>query len=829
MSKRWGVIVLAILFSWLFVNITRNTIQAQASSLVFTSRITSGNDDIRLHGNTSSTTATDVSAGKTSNNGFRKSGMRYQNVIIPQGATIISADLTFTSTDSQAGTAANTKIMGEAIDNAPSFQNISYTTFNSLPRTSSKVTWKPIPAWTAGNTYSSPDISAIIQEIVNRPGWQSGNSLSLFWEHYDWSLVAGNVRNAYSFEGNQSLSPLLTIVYQTDSPLPTPTPTSIPTPTDTPTPTPTITPTPVITSTPTQTPTPIPSPSVTPTPGSDLTDVIELYNSSKTQSDSGFEKVTRFYGLKRKDINLATTALDNTILKDEAGNYVPIVYIDGANLSYLDATEQQILKNVIDTERVNLVVTALRLNNNQTINTLTNGEITGSSSFSTGTKNYTMTNILPAVTREFTGITVTDSTTQQDYKLNISPTAVNTHVLITSSGGGVDNPIFASYKAQNGNIFVVSNYADNFLKWNLLNENYVPKWFSQLVPMMMAVRYSSGDKAWHNDHNYANLTIDDPALKILYGFDYPGILQQAISHNFHFTLGMKAGSYDEAEQSVVDLFLQNPGKLSVAVHGNNHDGYEFYKYTTSGSDPYPARPLADQEADIVEAISRFNMLRQTTGLNYSPIMIFPYNISPTETLRLLKKYNFQSTINSVDVPLETTASRAWDVYMYPMELDYGNFAVRKRHAAGDGECIKCIFDLFIDKSTFLYTHASFFTGNPLGITRFNSQADAINSLTGGVEWNSLDYIMKHLFLYKTNDDNSIDVMFFGNDIIVTNDTGSDRTYHLRREETLNVPIQSVTIDNIPVNYTISENWFSVDTIIPAGSSRELKIVYETEN
>jgi len=212
-----------------------------------------------------------------------------------------------------------------------------------------------------------------------------------------------------------------------------------------------------------------------------------------------------------------------------------------------------------------------------------------------------------------------------------------------------------------------------------------------------------------------------------------------------------------------------------------------------------------------------------TGIPYAPVMIFPWNISPTETLTLLKQYNFQATINSLDYPLGTQRSRAWDSHMYPAELDYSNFAVIGRFHP---DYAPYPFDLFIDRPVFLYQHKGFFNE---GIGAFNRVADTINGLYGEVEWQSLDYIMKHLYLEKTNDDGSIDVMFFGNQLALTNESATQRRYHVRREETQNASIASVTVDNVPVDYSHVDNVLQVDLVIPAGTSRELGIRYAPAN
>lgn len=159
--------------------------------------------------------------------------------------------------------------------------------------------------------------------------------------------------------------------------------------------------------------------------------------------------------------------------------------------------------------------------------------------------------------------------------------------------------------------------------------------------------------------------------------------------------------------------------------------------------------------------------------------------------------------------------------MYPAELAYNNFAVILRYGTGQSPYP---FLFFLGKPVLEYDHIERFAK---GIDAYNPYADAINSVQGGkVEWRSLDYILKHLYLQKTNRDGSLDVKFWGNHIIVTNEGDQERSYHIQRDETFNVPIKSVQLDGAVVDYTATKNMLQVDTTIPAGGSRDLQITYD---
>jgi len=100
-------------------------------------------------------------------------GLRFTGVTIPQGATINSAILTLRSSASNDD--PDLDIYGQAADNAATFTTSSYN-ISGRTRTTAKTNW------TASNVglaqlVDSPDFKSVVQEIVDRPGWSSGNAL----------------------------------------------------------------------------------------------------------------------------------------------------------------------------------------------------------------------------------------------------------------------------------------------------------------------------------------------------------------------------------------------------------------------------------------------------------------------------------------------------------------------------------------------------------------------------------------------------------------------------------------------------------------------------
>jgi hypothetical protein len=133
-------------------------------------------------------------------------GLRFNGVAIPQGATIVSAYIQFQVDETNSEATALT-IQGQAADNAPIFDNLT-DNISSRPRTVA-VEWTPVP-WTskgeAGPDQQTADLAPVIQEIVDRGGWASGNSLVII-------ITGSGKRVAESFNGDQAGAPLLHVEY----------------------------------------------------------------------------------------------------------------------------------------------------------------------------------------------------------------------------------------------------------------------------------------------------------------------------------------------------------------------------------------------------------------------------------------------------------------------------------------------------------------------------------------------------------------------------------------------------------------------------------------
>lgn len=109
----------------------------------------------------------------------RESLMIYRNISIPRRSKINSAVLHFFAQATQTSSVVRTTLYGINQSNPfTAFPGDIYT----RPLTQASVDFDISSTWTAGNEYTSPDVSSIVQEIVSRDDWGSGHGLGFMWK-----------------------------------------------------------------------------------------------------------------------------------------------------------------------------------------------------------------------------------------------------------------------------------------------------------------------------------------------------------------------------------------------------------------------------------------------------------------------------------------------------------------------------------------------------------------------------------------------------------------------------------------------------------------------
>ena len=146
---------------------------------------------------------------------FQSIGLRFTGLNIPQGAVINSAYIQFTCDKNENINPCILDIYAEDSNSASAFSSNDYDV-SSRPKTSTKVTWSP-PNWInngdAGPAQKTGDISAVIQEVVNRPGFVDNSPIVI--------IIDGvGMREAESYNGSVQGAPELCVNFELGAPLP---------------------------------------------------------------------------------------------------------------------------------------------------------------------------------------------------------------------------------------------------------------------------------------------------------------------------------------------------------------------------------------------------------------------------------------------------------------------------------------------------------------------------------------------------------------------------------------------------------------------------------
>jgi len=137
-------------------------------------------------------------------------GVRFRNVEVPQGATVTNAYISFRAYNDSSTAGASFKITGEDSDDASYYSSTS-SNISNRNDTSASVQWDISSQWSQGSTYDTPNLAAIVQEIVDRGGWVGGESEMAFM------LSGTGFRAARSWDyGDHTSGPVLHIEFDED-------------------------------------------------------------------------------------------------------------------------------------------------------------------------------------------------------------------------------------------------------------------------------------------------------------------------------------------------------------------------------------------------------------------------------------------------------------------------------------------------------------------------------------------------------------------------------------------------------------------------------------
>jgi hypothetical protein len=384
--------------------------------------------------------------------------------------------------------------------------------------------------------------------------------------------------------------------------------------------------------------------------------------------------------------------------------------------------------------------------------------------------------------------------------------------LIQARWGSEELPVFTRSAAGGGNVFFATDTqaVEAPISPDPDRQQAV---FAAMAPEMLFLKYAAGEYAWHSSGAYANFTIDDLWLSEPYGHvNYEDLLRQSQVHNFHSTIAFIPWNFDRSEAGVAALFRENPDRLSICIHGNNHVHQEF--------GPLNSHPLEKQAADMLQGLARMEKFRELTGVPYDAVMVFPHSISPEATFDELRRHNYLATVNSLNVPSDAAAPAGAEFALRTATLQFKGFPSLRRYSAEtEIPRAQLAIDAFLGNPMLFYAHESFFA---TGMDAFNKTADTVNGLQPSTDWQSLGDITRHLYLERLREDGGYDIRTYSGNIIITNRHGHDAMFYVEKYENVSQPF-TVSVDGQAYSFAKSGSTLQLKLPIAKGAHREIAI------
>ncbi len=198
-------------------------------------------------------------------------------------------------------------------------------------------------------------------------------------------------------------------------------------------------------------------------------------------------------------------------------------------------------------------------------------------------------------------------------------------------------PVWARRRTVAGFVDLVSTAPVELPESEVLRDHLFPEKFLRLLPLVQFLRDITSDR-WQDPPLRACYIFDDPNLHGLsYGkIDYPRMAEHAKRHNYHAAMATVPLDAWWTNPKAARVFCENPERLSLLVHGNNHTNHELEQPQTDGE---ALRLLA-------QSLKRIATLEKSAGLSVSKVMVGPHGALNDAVMRAMLRLGFEGTCSN---------------------------------------------------------------------------------------------------------------------------------------------------------------------------------------
>jgi hypothetical protein len=332
-------------------------------------------------------------------------------------------------------------------------------------------------------------------------------------------------------------------------------------------------------------------------------------------------------------------------------------------------------------------------------------------------------------------------------------------------------------------------------------------WFSRLMPLMMFLRGTLGDRVWHNNTPRACFIIDDPLLKNRHGFlEYKRLVEVMHRERFSTCIAFIPWNYRRSNRAVAALLAsRQPGVPSLCVHGCDHSDAEF---ETTDFDVLRGRAQT--------ALDRMEAHRRLSAVPFDDVMVFPRGRFSAQAVAALKASGFLATVNGDVWPLNMphTLRDLLEVAV----TRFSDFPLFSRRYPRD--LAEFAFDMFMGKPVLTAEHHGYFRDGYGALTTFVEQ---LRRLDPRLEWSNLATICSTACLTRTTAEGNKHVQFYASRFWMRNNGPHEQTYTLFRRIGRDASLPRVTVNGRETGCDRNEDRVRIVLSLESGQAADIRV------
>jgi len=312
--------------------------------------------------------------------------------------------------------------------------------------------------------------------------------------------------------------------------------------------------------------------------------------------------------------------------------------------------------------------------------------------------------------------------------------------------------------------------------------------FLSATPVVLYVKWAFSETCWQPVETCACLVIDDPLLRPRYGYlKYQHLLNLMETVNFSTSIAFIPWNWNRSSGKIVRLFRENPGRLSLSIHGCDHTGGEF------GS-----RKNGRLAWKSKQAIQRMARHQARTGLPHDPVMVFPQGVFSAAAMAVLKRGEFIGVVNSEVIstdpePRTVKIADYWNVAV----MNYSDFPIYTRRYPWAG-VENFAFDILLGKPCIVVIHHNDCHDGCRHVVEF---MERLNRLNARLRWTNLGEVVRRSFRQREISPGVMEVEIFGNQVRLENHSSLEKKFRCNKQESNASAIKDIRAGTQPVQWT----------------------------